>query len=374
MKSFGGKRVLPYVMCAVLVLSAMTPFLQPRTAYAAQITQRSLTLQANGNDGGSKPSGVVHHLFNFTVPTGGNVGSIRFQYCTIASGTCTTPAGLSTTSATLGSEGPAANGFSMVNTTQGAPYLSRTASSVSAGANLSYQLQNITNPSAVNYTFFVRIATYSSTDATGSPIDEGSVAASTANPIVLTGTMPESLIFCTAQQITAVGNIPDCTTATEDEVTFNQLFSPTDTATATSQMAASTNATNGYNITVAGTTMTSGSNTIPAMTTAAAGTRGVSQFGMNLTANTTTTSTPAVGATIAPASNGTDLRGQPATGYGTVDNFKFTSGDSVANSAYLTPGPTNSQLYTASYIVNVAGSQTAGTYTTTLTYICTATF
>ena len=110
------------------------------------------------------------------------------------------------------------------------------------------------------------------------------------------------------------------------------------------------------------------------MSTAGAGVRGTGQFGLNLKANTTATSTVAIGAEIAPVSNGTDLRAQPAAGYNTVDNFKYVSGDSVANSASGGAGPTNAQIYTASYIVNVAGSQTAGTYTTTLTYVCTATF
>ena len=52
------------------------------------------------------------------------------------------------------------------------------------------------NPSVLG-TFFVRISTFNSFDATGSPIDRGTVAASTADPIELSGVMPESLVFCT---------------------------------------------------------------------------------------------------------------------------------------------------------------------------------
>jgi hypothetical protein len=131
---------------------------------------------------------------------------------------------------------------------------------------------------------------------------------------------------------------------------------------------------NGYSITVNGTTLTNGSYTIPAMNSATTGVHQVSQFGLNLKANTTATSTPAVGTEVAPTPNAADIRGQAATGYNTVDNFKFTTGDSVANSANGGAGPTNAQIFTASYIVNVAGGQLAGTYTTTLTYICTPTF
>jgi hypothetical protein len=87
-----------------------------------------------------------------------------------------------------------------------------------------------------------------------------------------------------------------------------------------------------------------------------------------------TTSTPAVGTEVAPVSNGTNYRGQSITGYSTIDAFKFITGDTVANSSQGGAGGSDSQIFTVSYIVNVPGSQPAGTYTTTLTYICTPTF
>jgi hypothetical protein len=368
-----GKIKTGKILLSVLMLAAVfsTAF-QWQTVSAAQLTARKLTLQAGATEGGSKPGGVVNHLFNFTVPGGGNVGSIKFLYCKTAGGTCDMPTGLVTTAATLGAE-TGATGFTMVNTTNGAPYLTRTAASITAQA-VSYRLDTITNPTDTNTTFYVRITTYISIDATTGATDTGVVAASTATQIVLTGTMPESLIFCTGATIGVTSTVPDCSTATAGAISFNQLFSPADTATATSQMAASTNAGAGYVITVNGPTLTSGGNTIIAMGSATAGVRGLSQFGMNLKLNTTATSTVAVGAEIAPASNGTNFRGEATAGYNTVDTFKFTTGDTIADSASGGAGGTDSQIYTVSYIVNVSGSQAAGTYTTTLTYICTPTF
>lgn len=360
-------------MCAVLVSASVITIFRTQSVSAAQITNRSLTLQAGATDGGSKPGGVVNHALAFTLPGGNTVGSIQFLYCTTASGACTMPTGLVTTSATLGNE-TGVTGFSMVNTTNGAPYLTRTAAAIGAGVATTYRLDTITNPTTTNQTFFVRIATFASTNATGGTGDTGTVAASTATQIILSGTMPESLIFCTGETIGTTAGIPDCTTATAGVISFNQLFSPVDTATARSQMAASTNAGQGYTISVNGPTLTSGSNTIPAMATAGVGVRGTGQFGLNLKANTATTSTPAVGIEVAPAANGTSLKGQAATDYNTVDTFKFVSGNTVANSANGGAGPTDAQIFTVSYIANVPGSQAAGTYTTTLTYICTATF
>jgi hypothetical protein len=359
-------------------------------ASANQITARSLTLQTGPSpnfDGGSKAGGVVNHFFQFTLPAVGNpnVGSIKFLYCTTAVGSCTTPNGLSTTSSTYGSES-GATGFSLVNTTNGAPYITRTASSITAATGVSYQLIGVTNPdntncySTINFakencTFFVRVSTYASTDTTGSAIDTGVVTASTAQQITLTGIMPESLIFCTGGTVSTSSGIPDCSTATTGALNFDRLFSPTDTATVTSQMAASTNAASGYSITYSGATLTSGSNTITAMSPATTGTHGLSQFGLNLVANTTSTSSPAIGANIAPASNGSNYKGEAVAPYATPDSFRFLSGNIVADSANGgTPGGTDAQIFTVSYIVNVPGSQPAGTYTSTLTYICTATY
>ncbi len=357
-------------LLTVLIIQSVPP----DHAFAAQISNRSITLQPGASDGGSKPGGVVNHLLNFTVPTTGSVGSIKFSYCTLASGTCTMPTGLVTTSATMGSQS-GATGFTLNNTTNGVPYITRVgAGSISGTTALSFQLLSVTNPTITNKTFFVRIATYASTDTTGASTDNGSVTASTATQIVLDGIMPESLVFCTGATIGLTTGVPDCATASSGIISFNQLFSPTDTATATSQMAASTNAGFGYAISVNGPTLTSGSNTISAMAASAAGVRGVSQFGLNLRANTTATSTPIVGTEVAPASNGTNYRGEAVNGYQTIDSFRFVTANTVADSANGGAGGTDAQIYTASYIVNVPGSQPAGTYTTTLTYICTPTF
>jgi hypothetical protein len=381
-----GPRVLRLVLVLLFLATITLPLFSSKGVYAATLTSRSLTLQAGATDGGSKPSGVVKHLFTFNIVSSSSLGSIKFLYCKTAGGSCTTPAGLSTTSATIGAQTGPATGFTLNNTTNGAPYLTRTASTVTTGSASTFRLDSVTNPDNTNCfsgttpqsnncPFYVRITTYASTDTTGGVTDNGTVAGSTATQISLTGTMPESLIFCTGGTISTTATIPDCSTATSGSITFNQLFSPADTATATSQIAASTNADSGYVITYTGATLTSGSNTVTAMSSATTGVRGTSQFGFNLRANTSSTSTPSVGTDVAPAANGTNYKGQPLAGYNTIDTFKFTtSGDSIANSANGGAGPTDSQIYTVSYIVNVNGAQAVGTYTTTLTYICTATF
>lgn len=386
-----NKSLSSLVVIAVLLLATVVQVFMPKSADAAQITSRRLTLQAGTTDGGSKPGGTVNHLFEFTLPAhtvGQELGSIKFEYCTTAADTgalvCVVPTGLTTDSAstTLGTVTGVATGFTLNKSVNGAPYLTRaSATTTSAGAE-SIQLLDVVNPTTVNQTFFVRISTFHSLDATGTAIHQGTVAASTANPILISGTMPESLVFCTAETITLTADVPDCSTAVDGSIQFDRLFSPVDTATARSQMAASTNATSGYAVTVNGATLASGSNQISGMVapdtvSATAPALGVSQFGLNVVANVTTkdiTATP-LGANVSVASNGTNYKAAPAVHYNTPDLYKFVSGDQIAqsdNGGAL--GGTDSQIYTISYVVNVPGSLPAGTYSTVLTYICTPTY
>ena len=397
-------RALSVCLIAAVVVAQ---FALPNTKVSAdQIVTRSLQLQAadtnpGGLNGGSRPSGMVpnasstaNHFYTFTLPsvTATPVGAILFQYCTTAAdvggATCSGPTGLDTSTATL-STTTGITGLTMSHGPANSFYLTRSPGSqaaVPANTVVTVLIKDVINPSVLG-TFFVRISTFNSFDATGSPIDRGTVAASTADPIELSGVMPESLVFCTGATVSTdtglPAGIPDCSTATDDVIEFNKLFSPTDTAYSLSQMAASTNAGSGYVITVNGPTLTSGGNDINPMATRGARVRGSEQFGMNLVANTAAVSTgidlitapfTIASSAVVPAANGTNFRGQPVTDYGTVDEFKYVDGNTVAASDNGGAGATDAQIYTVSYIANVPGSQPAGTYATTLTYICTPTF
>lgn len=385
MKTPPLKSVLSVVAVFVLALSLTLQIFAPNVS-AAQITTRRLTLQAGGTDGGSKPGGTVNHFFEFTLPTAGTLRSIKFEYCTtaansIVSPTCVAPTGLNVGSATYGTDS-GATGFSIVGIGANSLYITRPSGTISANTNVSYHLNSVVNPTTEG-SFFVRITTYASTDTTGALSDSGTVTASTNEQIIIDGTMPESLVFCTGADIQKTAGVPDCSTATAGTISFNQLFSPTDTASAVSRMAASTNAGFGYAITVNGPTLTSGSNTIAGLASPTASIKGVPQFGLNLRANTSAAApgfpgtAPTNSADIDLTSDGVTLHGRPAPDYASADTFKFVTGDVVADSNYNAAGnaePTDAQIFTVSYIANVPGSQPAGTYTSTLTYICTPTF
>jgi hypothetical protein len=341
----------------VISVAAMVVLGLPGIANSAQVAPRSLTL------GNSQAGVATTHTLAFTVPTGGNVGSIKFQYCTTAYGACAVPTGLVTTGASLSAQS-GATGFTIVNGSNGSPYLTRSSSNINASTPVSYTLSGITNPTSANTEYWTRIYTYVSTDTTGASTDDGVVAWSTAQAITVSGVMPESLIFCVGTSGTNCGNMTGSTVDLG-------VFSPIATNTGTSIMSASTNASSGYVITITGTVPTSGLNTIAAMGTQVANSSGCSpscsssigvpQFGTNVVDN----ATPNVGAGVTGTGSGVGIGG-----YNVADSFRFFNGDTVASAG----GVTQSNLYTNSYVVNVGGDQAAGTYTATMTYICTATF
>jgi hypothetical protein len=139
------------------------------------------------------------------------------------------------------------------------------------------------------------------------------------------------------------------------------VLDPAETARGSSQMLAATNADFGLAITMQGRTLTSGNHTIAPMAIPSPSEPGTAQFGLNLRANTD----PFIGQE--PSGAGIAI---PEPDYNTPDMFAFGNGDVVANS----PDATDVRRFTVSYIANVPPDQQPGTYSATVTFICTATF
>ena len=312
----------------------------PNAASAAQITLRKVTI------GSSLASASTTYAFTFTVPSVTVIKSASFAACTTASGACTPATGFSASSSTLTSQptnlGDAA-GWTVDVGTAGELRLKKTGNVAAPTGAQTVGFSAVTNPSATNSTFFMRIATFSD-DAYTTGIDTGVVAASTAGQITVTAAVDETLTFTLATATVALGTL---TTGT--------------TGSGISSMTVATNASTGYSVTYSGTTLTAPGDTITALGTPAASSMNNKQFGINLMAN----ATPAIGSNVTGTGSGA-----PATGYEVADLFKFASGDTVASASV----PTNSNTYTVSYIANINGMTKPGAYSTVLTYIATANF
>ncbi len=325
------------------------------TAYAAQITSRTLELSSSSAAGSNA---TTTYTFTFTVPSATTLQSFDVEICTTASGACTTPAGFSNASVTINQPTNLgdASGWVVDNGTAGILALNKSGNVAAPTGSQTVVFNNVQNPTTANQTFFGRMTTYSDA-AYATPVDTGAVAASTSQDITLTGTVDETLVFET-------GTSGTCGSLTGGSVPFG-TFSSGSTSSGTSLMCASTNGASGYAITINGSTMTctscSGSPTIAALASQTASTTNTAQFGANLRNN----ATPDVGAD--PSGSGT---GTYEAEYGTADQYRFVTGDSVAAAS----AATDSNLFTVSYIVNIPGSQAAGVYTSTMTFIATATF
>jgi hypothetical protein len=361
-------KILSRLAIGVLMLALLVP----ASGEAAQITARKLTL------GSSAVSASTSYAFSFTLPSTTVLQGARFQICTTASGSCTTPTGWSNSGVTISQPTGLgdASGWTVDNATAGFLALNKSGNvAAPSNVNTTVTFSSVTNPNTANQTFYARITTYStfSGGTYSGAVDTGTAASSTANQITFSGSVDETLTFCVG--ITVTGN---CTSTSGTAVSFStsSTFSPSAARTATSQFTAATNAGSGYVVTVNGSTLTcgtcSGSPTIAAMGTqsangaAAASSTGSSQFGMNVVSNTSPTT---FGANIVHATGASV--GAAGTNYGTTNQYRFFTGDTVGTTG---GAASDFDAYTASYIVNISGVQAAGTYTTTLTYICTATF
>jgi hypothetical protein len=340
---------------ALMLALAITvlPIAAVTTVAASQITNRKITL------GSSAPSPTTtSYTFNFTVPTTGTVvKSASFTACTTASGTCTPVTGFSNTGVTLTQPTNLgdASGWTVDTTTAGSLRLNKSSDVATPTGSQTVVFNGVTNPSATNTTFFLRMVTYSDAAYTTS-IDSGVVAASTATQVQVSLAVDEALTFCTGTSITGT----NCATATGSTVNLG-TGTTTTTATGTSILAASTNGPSGYSITVSGATLTSGSSTITALASGTASAVGTSQFGLNLVSN----ATPAVGSAVSGSGTAT-----AAPNYASANAFRYGTGESVASVA----GATNANTFTVSYIANVNGLTPAGSYTTNLTYVATPNF
>jgi hypothetical protein len=348
-----------YASCKRLTLYAVTLVLAcagigisfPKAANAAQLQERSLRIES------PTAGATTRHTFKFSyTSTGTMVGSLMFEYCTspLMDLACDPPPGMNASGAVL-VEQTGETGYFVLAAQTNRIVLTRAPALPPTVNPSTYGFDGIVNPTGAPGTFYVRITTHTSTDASGAHTDFGAVVNSTTAGVAINSEVPPILKFCVGLSIAA-----DCTTAEGNLIDLGDL-SPSQVSNGTSQMLAATNAEFGLVISVYGTTMTSGNNIIPALVAPTPSAPGNGQFGLNLRANTN----PPIGQNTSGGGTAT-----PAANYNIPNRFTFNSGDTVATS----PAATDTRKFTASYIVNVPPSQPPGVYTATLTYICTASF
>lgn len=346
------------VSAAVLTLAiSVVPLINATMVSALPIMGRSVTMSISVGDA----SGVTYTLATAALPTTtAPVKSAEIKFCTSLTGACVKPSGFANASSTLTAQPTglgAAAGWTVSAVTDGSLRILNAANSTNPSGSVGIVWGGVHNPTTPNTTFYGIITTYSDSGWVTS-IDTGSVALSTSAQIQVALAVNETLTFCTGITITG----ENCGTVSGSLVNLGN-GSISATAVGTSVMSAATNGNTGYTITVNGSTLTSGANTITALATGGSSTINTKQFGINVYNGANTT--PVVGA----AKTGTGTAAAAAN-YGTQNNFRFATGETVASVA----GPTNSNTFTVGYIANIDGITPAGAYTTNLTYIATANY
>jgi hypothetical protein len=337
---------------AVLVLTAGGLAVFLLTASGDQVLpQRSIRL-SDANAGAT-----TTYKLSFTVATPDTLGSISATFCSndpLITDPCTVPDGFDISGATLSAQ-TGETGFSIGTGTTANQLILTRSPAISSAQPSSYTLDNVVNPSA-NGSYYIRLQTYSSDDATGSETDHGGIAFAINSQISISAKVPPYLLFCGGISIPSF----DCATATGNYINFGNL-SPASTGSAQTQLHIATNAGNGYAIDYGGTTLTSGNNTIPPLDVADVSRPGVSQFGINLAAN----QDPAIGQNKqGPGA------GSVTSAYAQPNLYKFLANDVIATST----GTSDYTRYTVSYVANISKTQPAGVYASTLTYVALANF
>lgn len=353
------------VQTALLLVCSFVIFTSQASA-VIRFNDRSLLI--NSADPGATTSYKISLTYNNQAVPSTTVGSIDLLFCydpipsepitpqnPVDHHPCVAPTGLDVSHATLSSQ-IGETGFTIQSQTTNEIILTRPPAVVGETPS-SYTFDNIVNPTDTSQTFAIRLSSYSSTDASGQVLNLGSVVSQVGEGVTLETQVPPQIVFCLAHQVQL-----NCIGTSGGNYTDMGELDPNNTLTATSQMAAGTNASNGYVITVNGTTMEAGTHVIDPLAAPTVSAAGNSQFGINLVAN----SDPGIGADPdGPFSNAT-----AAPNYTIPNQFMYRDGDVVAEA----PNVSLMRRFTVSYIVNSPPDLRAGVYTTTITYICSGRF
>jgi hypothetical protein len=272
-------------------------------------------------------------------------------------------------------------------------------SNVSAATQVTIVLAGFVNPNYTactggtppNCTFYARILTYSTAAGATSYapqtigavqpplIDDGGIALSTNQAITVTSKVQEQLTFCVFTSGSCAGGGGAVLLGDTQGV----LYTTGPFVDKTTTYTIATNAVNGLAIRMLGPTLTSGSNTIAAIgAVATASSTGNSQFGLCSWESTETTmvlniTSPYNGANCSTVTQSAGTITTGGLGSGALFAFDTTQ-TTTTYGATLATASVGSSAGSATGIIaflgNTSVTQPAGLYTTTLTFVATATY
>lgn len=161
-------------------------------------------------------------------------------------------------------------------------------------------------------------------------------------------------------------NDPTLTVIVNDSSVNLGALSASSTKTGTATFSVLNYTSYGYIVQIIGQPPNNGAYTLTGMSSPAASQAGDEQFGINLKDN----SSPDIGAEPQQVPDSSFSSGAAATGYNTVNIFKYISGNTIAQAAQSS-GRTD---YTISYIANMSINTPGGSYSGNQTLVVTGTY
>lgn len=382
-----GRRGLFFIVALIFSLSmSLSNLLFVGAASAAQVNSRSITMST------SYPGANATYSLAFTPVS--SAQELVVDFCSnspLVGDTCSFS---SSTVPTIAAPTSSLGTASAVGTGSPVHTIEVTGLTMTGGTPFTVNFTSgITNPTTAT-SFYARIVTFATggaagyvpanttgaTPTSGSFVDYGGDALSTANSINITAKVFETLTFCVFQ--TSCGTAPSLTLG--DPIT-GALSSSNAYVNSNAQYTVATNAGSGVNIVMKGTTLcnttgaacqsgTASVNTITPMSNVpAALTTGTEQFGMCADSNGSTALT--VAAAYTDSVNNchaitTGLyTGTSKFGFDNA-NVVSTSGSTVLSSTGAVPSITGS----FAFLADISVVTEAGLYTTTLNMVATSTY
>lgn len=339
------------LVLGVVLLLCVIGTVRLLAAPVATLADRSLTVSD------SRAAVTARYTFRFRPTTTDPIQLVQLEVCAndpFPGTPCTAPTGFDASAAVLMNQS-GDSGFTISPlSTANRIVLERPPAPSNAQLN-SYEFGGIVNP-ANKSTYYVRFQTFAGNSLSGPANGNGGGAFAITSGVDINATVPPYLLFCVGVTVQGLS----CSAVSGNYLNLGE-FSSRQASQGTTQMLAATNAIDGYTIRINGRTLTSGINTIPALPGADISRPGVSQFGLNLRAN----SAPAGGQDVTGTGNGV-----PVSSYDQPNFFRFNSGDVVAASN----APDEARKYTTTYIVNVSTGQAPGVYVSTMSYVALGNF
>ena len=330
------------------------------------------------NNSQASATNVTYSIYA-TATTADNIKQIDIEFCTTASGTCTAPTGMSTSSVVLATDNISGTGRTTTAPTANAIRVVITTPAAQSPLTMSLGFTGITNPSTADTTFYARTTTWASTGTIAMDYGTAAFAILTSSSIAVTASVDPNLTF-TVAGVSSGGNLNGGTsniniTTTAATIPFGTLTAGTPKIGA-HDVTVSTNASSGYMVTASNSAIT----TDITNAVLASGSANIDKFsGTN--ASPTTWSAP--NGTTANTNTGffgyttedsnLNCTGQTANRF-TSSGPKWAGSTTYGAELVCNTSPVSSEQTRVGWEIEVNSIQPAGAYSGTIILIATPTY